>query len=261
MAERRPETPIVRSAEQALAATEHVLDPRPSAEAVPPTGTVPAVVAVRRARTASTVAMASLVGFLGILVAVRAGRSQAFDLAVTLRVQARRHPFVAQLMTAASWPGFPPQSRLIAPAVMIGLWAGRLRLEALALAAGWGSALLSTIIKALMRRPRPLADGRLRVVTAPLGGSSFPSGHVLTYVGLYGTLTYLAATLIRPARWRTAVVGGLLALLAAVGPSRVHQGHHWPTDVTASYLLGTAYVIGVTSLYRRIKARRAGLRP
>jgi membrane-associated phospholipid phosphatase len=261
MAEPRPEAPIVRTAEQAVTAAEHVLDARPSAEAVPPKGTVPAVVAVRRARGASAVATAALLGFVAILVAVRAGRSQAFDLALTLRVQARRHPFIGHLMTAASWPGFPPQSRLIAPAVMLGLWASRLRLEAIALAAGWGSALLSTLIKALMRRPRPLADDRLRVVTAPLGGSSFPSGHVLTYVGLYGTLAYLASTLIRPARWRTAVVGGLLALLAAVGPSRVHQGHHWPTDVTASYLLGTAYVIGVTSLYRRVKARRAGTRP
>jgi membrane-associated phospholipid phosphatase len=84
---------------------------------------------------------------------------------------------------------------------------------------------------------------------------------VLTYVGLYGTLVYLAGTLIRPARWRGLAVGALLALLGAVGPSRIHQGHHWPTDVSASYLLGTAYVVGVTSLYRRIKARRAGVRP
>lgn len=252
--------PIVRRAEAAIGAAERAIDGRPSAEALPPAGTVPAVVAVRRADAASAVAVLSLLGFAGILAAVRAGRAQAFDMAVTLRVQARRHPMVARLMTAASWPGFPPQSRLIAPALVLGLWAARLRLEAVALAAGWGSALLSTAIKAVMRRPRPMADERLRVVTAPLGGTSFPSGHVLTYVGLYGTLAYLAATLIRPARWRAAVVGGLLALIAAVGPSRIHQGHHWPTDVTASYLLGTAWVIAVTSAYRRGKARLAGVR-
>jgi membrane-associated phospholipid phosphatase len=254
-------TPIVRGADAAVAATERVIDGRPSAEVAPPAGTVPAPVVVRRGRTASAIALLCLAGFAVVLVLVRAGRSQAIDVALTLRLQSRDHPSVERLMTAASWPGFPPQSRLIPPTIMLGLWAARLRLEAMALLAGWGSALLSTVIKAVMRRPRPLADERLRVVVAPLGGSSFPSGHVLTYVGLYGTLAYLAGTLIRPARWRGLVVGALLALLGAVGPSRIHQGHHWPTGVSASYLLGTAYVVGVTSLYRRIKARRAGVRP
>jgi membrane-associated phospholipid phosphatase len=41
-----------------------------------------------------------------------------------------------------------------------------------------------------------------------------------------------------------------------VGPSRIYQGHHWPTDVTASYFLGTSYLVALTALYRRVKARR-----
>jgi membrane-associated phospholipid phosphatase len=52
-------------------------------------------------------------------------------------------------------------------------------------------------------------------------------------------------------------VAALVGLVALVGPSRVQQGHHWFTDVTASYLLGVAYLIGVTSLYRRLAAGRA----
>jgi hypothetical protein len=31
--------------------------------------------------------------------------------------------------------------------------------------------------------------------------------------------------------------------------------------VSASYFLGAAYLIGLTGLYRRIKASRAGMRP
>jgi membrane-associated phospholipid phosphatase len=52
----------------------------------------------------------------------------------------------------------------------------------------------------------------------------------------------------------------LLGLVALVGPSRIHQGHHWFTDVSASYLLGTSYVLGLAALYRRVKARRAAVR-
>lgn len=51
---------------------------------------------------------------------------------------------------------------------------------------------------------------------------------------------------------------GLLAMVGLVGPSRIYEGHHWPIDVAASYLLGTAYVIGLTALYRQVKARERG---
>jgi undecaprenyl-diphosphatase len=245
--------------------TSHIAE---AAEAVPiaPAGPPPAEVlspreAVARGRLATWAAAGAFGAFMAIFGLVRARRSDAFDLALLLKFQRRRNPLLAALMRIGSWFGFPPQSRIIPPLLVGGLWLARLRLEAAALTAGWGTALVSTLLKALMRRPRPIAGEDLRVVAAPLGGSSFPSGHVITYMGFYGFAAYLAFTLIRPAAVRRAVVAGLLALLALVGPSRIHQGHHWPTDVTASYLLGTTYLIGLTTLYRRAKARRSGLAP
>ena len=217
-------------------------------------------VAVLRGRRTSWVAFGGVIGFAGIFALVRARRSEAFDVAWMFKLQRRDHPLLQRVMRAASWPGFPPQSRIIPPAIIGGLVLARLPLEAGFQVAAWGSALISTVVKSVMRRPRPVADERLRVVAASLGGSSFPSGHVLTYMGVYGFLAYLAHTLIRPVAFRRAVVAGLLGLVAAVGPSRIHQGHHWPTDVTASYLLGSAYLAGLTTLYRRVKARRAGVR-
>jgi membrane-associated phospholipid phosphatase len=56
-------------------------------------------------------------------------------------------------------------------------------------------------------------------------------------------------------------VAALAGLLALVGPSRIYQGHHWPTDVSASYLLGTSYLVGLIALYRRIKAEIGPSRP
>lgn len=233
----------------------------PMTDAAVPPETLPPRVALRRGRVARAVAWAGLGGFGAIFALVRARRSEAFDAAVTLKLQRREHPALETLMRAASWPGFPPQSRVIPPLIIGWLWLGRLRTEAAFQALGWGASLLSTVTKAFMRRPRPSADSveGLRVATARLGGSSFPSGHVITYVGMYGFLAYLAYTLLRPRAARRIVVGGLLGLLALVGPSRVHQGHHWATDVTASYLLGSSYLIGLISLYRRRKAKQAGV--
>ena len=51
-----------------------------------------------------------------------------------------------------------------------------------------------------------------------------------------------------------------LALVGLVGPSRIQQGHHWPTDVAASYLLGSAYVTGIVALHRRLLGLEAATR-
>lgn len=194
-----------------------------------------------------------MAGFLAIFGLVKTNRSEAADLAILLRLQRRRHPALSRVIAAASWPGFPPQSRLITPAVVGGLWLLRFRVEAGFQLLAWGTALISTVVKALMRRPRPMAGTDLRVAAAPLGGSSFPSGHVITYMGIYGFLAYLVHTLLRPRLLRRAIVTGLVLLLVLVGPSRIHQGHHWPTDVTASYLLGTSYLVVLIALYRWAK--------
>jgi undecaprenyl-diphosphatase len=219
----------------------------------------PPAVSARRAlpRTTSELVLLlpGIAGFAALAFLVRARRTEAADLAISLRIQALKHPAIERAMAVVSWVGFPPQSRLIPPGVAAGLWLGRARLEAIMLLGAWGSALLSTIVKTFMRRPRPVAGTDLRVVAARLGGSSFPSGHVLTYTAVYGWLAVVADVLIRPDRLRRLVVAGLAALVAGVGPSRIHLGHHWPTDVTASYLLGSSYLAALVVIYRRLKAR------
>ena len=200
-------------------------------------------------RSPERVIAVALVGFAGLFAIVRANRSAAFDLAATLRLQAWEHPMLGAAMRAASWPGFPPQSRLIPPAI-IAAWlaVGRRRAAAFQLAA-WGGAAISTILKEAIRRPRPLPP-EVRVIVAPLGGTSFPSGHVLTYVAFYGFLGFLLAEHMRDGPLRNASVASISAVLALVGPSRIQQGHHWTTDVVASYLLGLAYLLALVELYR-----------
>lgn len=197
----------------------------------------------------------ALAGFGALFALVKADRSRAFDLAVTLRVQGRRSRSLAAAMRAASWPGFPPQSRIVPPLVIAGWYAAGHPRAAFFQLLAWGGALLSTVVKAFVRRPRPLPP-QVQVIVAPLGGTSFPSGHVLTYVTFYGFLAHLLVVHVRAPLPRRLGVAGLGGLVAIVGPSRVQQGHHWATDVTASYLLGLAYLLGLTSLYGDRRADR-----
>ena len=210
--------------------------------------------------TAERVIGALVAAFAGLLAMVRAKRSAAFDLAMTIRLQAWEHPIVAELMRLASWPGFPPQSRLIPPAIIVGWWLAGRRHAAAFQAASWGGAAVSTLIKEVMQRPRPLPP-EVRVVVAPLGGTSFPSGHVLTYVAFYGFLGFLLADHLRDGPLRNASVATLTGVLALVGPSRIQQGHHWTTDVVASYLLGLAYLLTLIQLYHATQPRGLLRRP
>jgi undecaprenyl-diphosphatase len=192
---------------------------------------------------------------------VRRNQSAATDAAITLRLQRRQHPVFNRLMHVVSWPGFPPQSRLLPPSIAAALFAFGFRLEGAFQLLAWGSGGISFFFKRIMRRKRPSSDWpNIRVAVARIGGTSFPSGHVLNYIGVYGFLTYLAHTWIQPAAIRRVVVALLGSLLALVGPSRVYLGHHWFTDVSASYLLGFTWLIGLTSLYRRVKNAQVDLR-
>jgi membrane-associated phospholipid phosphatase len=210
--------------------------------------------AARRAQSLRTPILVGLAGFGGLWALVATRRVAGFDLAVTQAIQGRSNPGVERAMAIVSWPGFPPQSRVIPAAIAGGWLVAGMPIEAACQAVGWGAAGFATLVKLVTHRPRPVAP-QVQVVLAPLGGTSFPSGHVLSYAGTYGTLAYLLAARVRRPGPRAAAVAVPLALVGTVGVSRIHQGHHWLTDVLASYFLGVAYVAAIVALHRRLLER------
>lgn len=218
-------------------------------------GVNPERIAERRGSAGIIVAITAMALFSVLFWLVRGKRSAASDAAITLRVQKQDHPYFDRLMHIVSFPGFPPQSRIIPPGIAAVLWFRGMRLEAIFQLMAWGTGGVSSVFKRIMKRKRPVSDdgNGIKVAIANIGGSSFPSGHVIIYMGVYGFLAFLAHVWIKSDAIRRAVVGLLLSLLSLVGISRVYLGHHWFTDVVASYLLGTTYLVALTSVYRRIK--------
>ena len=213
--------------------------------------------ALRRGRSLAGVVAAGLAGFGAVFAIVRLDPSARLDVALTQLFQRLRDPRLRRAMTLASWPGFPPQSRLIPLAVIAAWLSAGMRAEAATQALAAGSSAIASVMKYIARRPRPVAS-QVAVTIAPLSGTSFPSGHVLSYVGTYGVLAYLLAARVRPTGPRLILVAIPVSLVALVGPSRIYQGHHWATDVLASYLLGMSYVAMVAAVYRRWLAERPG---
>jgi undecaprenyl-diphosphatase len=117
---------------------------------------------------------------------------------------------------------------------------------ALAMAmAGLGAGLLAQIVKPLAGRARPeLWLGPMHY--APGSSTSFPSGHT---VGAFA----LAGVLMVSARSTTLRVTAFV-LAAGIALSRVLAFRHWPSDVTASAVIGlvTAWIV-TEAVVRRVE--------
>jgi undecaprenyl-diphosphatase len=90
---------------------------------------------------------------------------------------------------------------------------------------------------------------------------SFPSGHSLVSLCIYGVLAGLLSARIRSAAWRAIVWIVAAVLVLAIGLSRIYLGVHYPSDVIAGYLAGAVWISSLIAADRvrkrhRLRARR-----
>lgn len=111
-------------------------------------------------------------------------------------------------------------------------------------------------ISALVARPRPSAD--MLAIRDDAAGFSFPSGHVVGAVLLYGLLFYLAGVTVPQRHLRVALQLFFAFIILAAGPSRVYVGVHWPSDAVGGYLFGALTLSLLIVAYRWVKRRSAG---
>ncbi len=110
----------------------------------------------------------------------------------------------------------------------------------------WIALLLSSIIKLIVDRTRPVTDYAVQ-----LQSSSFPSGHTVGATVAYGLLAYFAWQLPHP--WRYVVSTLLVCTGILVGVSRIYLGAHFPSDVMAGWLLGAVVLFfGILAIRSRI---------
>jgi membrane-associated phospholipid phosphatase len=153
-----------------------------------------------------------------------------------------------------SWPGFSPQVYVIAILIaLIWYWFG-FHWEAVAsLMATIFTPVVNVLVKEYIRRPRPGVD--VVEVFRILDSYSFPSGHVMYYVGFFGFMWFLVYTLLKRSWHRTILLVVVGVFIVLIGASRIYLGQHWATDVLGAYLLGSVTLAIVLWFYRWGKKR------
>lgn len=111
------------------------------------------------------------------------------------------------------------------------------------LAASAARPLLEWTLKEIVDRSRPDID---RLVAG--NGPSFPSGHVMAAIAIWGLLPPVVALLNgrRSAWWWSVAISA--TVIGSVALSRVYLGVHWLTDVVGALLLGALYLLAVEAL-------------
>lgn len=197
------------------------------------------------ARAIASLAVLTVAGSVtGLALGFRAGRVAAWDAALHDATAQWGHEAFGRWLTVTSLSGWTAMLAVLTVLGAIALWRRAPRVFWFPALATAGAEVIKNAVKIAVDRPRPPLSAEL-VQQAHATGSSFPSGHALHAVVLYGAIALLVASLVDP-RFRTAARLALLtlalAIALAVAISRVALGVHYPSDVLASLVLGTAWL-------------------
>jgi undecaprenyl-diphosphatase len=188
---------------------------------------------------------------------VRKGSTQPFDDAIMRWIGAHQTTGMQSVMLEVTALGTGTVVGMIVLIAGMFLWLNHHRHSAvLLIVATLGGMVLDNLLKIGFNRPRPqIFEWGTHAVS-----SSFPSGHAMSSVIVYGTVAYLAARLQRNVHSRvlTFVLAALLIMIISI--SRVYLGVHYPSDILAGLLIGVAWagfcmaVLEAAQLYAKYNA-------
>lgn len=175
----------------------------------------------------------------------------AFDKSFLLWLHQFANPTLDNLMLFITNLG-NPNTVLIIFGVTLGiLWYRRYRQEAkIFIIACLGAFILNTGLKLFFTKTRP----QLWTLLISETSYSFPSGHALGSLVLYGFIAYILAT--HYSKYAKLIYSLTVILIAAIGISRLYLGVHWPTDIIAGYGTGFLWLMICIAMLKLQKLRQ-----
>ena len=109
-----------------------------------------------------------------------------------------------------------------------------------------GDVIINRVVKVIVRRERPIL---INLVTEK--SFSFPSGHTMVAVTLYGFIIYLINKSNLSKKFKIILNFGLILLILLILISRIYLGVHYFSDVIAGLFLALAYLIFIVRVLER----------
>lgn len=182
--------------------------------------------------------------FLTILILVLTGNAGAVDDPVRSVFYGMRADWLTPLVKVITYIG-NWQSITVLCIILLMLKPTR-RTYGIPVSAGAISVtILNKIIKTIVARPRP--DDISHLVHA--GGFSFPSGHSITSMFVFGMLILLVRSHMQNRHAANILTVVLAAPMICIGLSRIYLGVHYPTDVLAGWSLGIIMIAVISAVF------------
>jgi membrane-associated phospholipid phosphatase len=177
-----------------------------------------------------------------------------WDLKIAQMIQSISIPGFYTLMIVLSALGSGWLPFALVGAVGLGLIVARFRIEGLVLMCGLAmSATFNQMLKVASARPRPTSE--LVNIVSVVQHNSFPSGHTVFFVVFFGFLLFLTYVLRVPKLPRRILLFIFSAFILLIGVSRIYLGAHWFSDILGGYLIGSLWLMLITTSYSRLKVK------
>lgn len=193
--------------------------------------------------------------FAAVAVTVHlAGAATRFDRPTLQWFVTHRSPSSTSVLRAATDVGSPGVvgSVAVAAGVLL-LWRGRRGEAVLMIAAAVTASVGVTVSKHVVGVSRPPLSTRLVAET----NASFPSGHVMGTLVVYGLLAALVCrSMVR--RWLRVLLRFAAAMVVAgISVTRLYLGVHWLSDIVGALLLGGALLLAFVAVHAVLIGRRS----
>lgn len=181
--------------------------------------------------------------FVRIIDGVLENEFSNFDTPIIQSLYVLRNPNLTQIMLGISQFGNSVVIGLMIFISLILLFYKKYNETILFLLITGGGAVLSQFIKLIIARPRPTIDPMVIERTF-----AFPSGHAMNSLIMYGIIVLGVYYFTKKISWTLLAAVPLIALILAIGFSRIYLGLHYPSDVLGGYLAGLWWLITLITI-------------
>jgi membrane-associated phospholipid phosphatase len=194
------------------------------------------------------------VAYVAMTMAISAGVFLALDHEVAQAMHSIWQDSLHGLFQAIAELGGLELTTILMAALCFYLWRNGFGSDSLAVLAFGGAVALEVVYKLLLYHPGPPLsishnDGP-SVTELVLGssdrGNSFPSGHMVRTVVVYGLLAFVVRRLAPSPLVRALAIPVAAVIIIAVGFDRLYLDVHWESDVIGGLLLGAISLLAGT---------------